>query len=30
MEGCTLTAEKLDGPAVELVRVDLWSSSSSQ
>jgi magnesium and cobalt exporter, CNNM family len=30
MEGCRVTAEKLDGPAVELVRVDLWSSSSSQ
>jgi len=30
MDGCQVTVEKLDGPAVELVRVDLWSSSSSR
>jgi CBS domain containing-hemolysin-like protein len=30
MDGFRVTVEKLDGPAVELVRVDLWSSSSSQ
>jgi CBS domain containing-hemolysin-like protein len=30
MDGCRVTVEKLDGPAVELVRVDLWSSSSSR
>jgi putative hemolysin len=30
MDGCNVTVEKLDGPAVELLRVDLWSSSSSQ
>lgn len=30
MDGFTLTVEKLDGSAVELVRVDLWPSSSSQ
>lgn len=24
LEGCTLTVEKLDGPAIELLRVDLW------
>jgi CBS domain containing-hemolysin-like protein len=29
MEGFTVTVEKLDGPAIELVRVDLWPSSSS-
>ncbi len=29
MDGCQVTVEKLDGSAVELVRVDLWSSSSS-
>jgi CBS domain containing-hemolysin-like protein len=29
MDGFRVTVEKLDGPAVELVRVDLWSSSSS-
>jgi CBS domain containing-hemolysin-like protein len=29
MEGFTVTVEKLDGPAIELLRVDLWSSSSS-
>jgi putative hemolysin len=30
MDGFNVTVEKLDGPAVELVRVDVWSSSSSQ
>ena len=29
MDGFTVTVEKLDGSAVELVRVDLWPSSSS-
>lgn len=29
MDGCTLTVEKLDGPAIERLRVDLWPSSSS-
>ena len=29
MDGCNVTIEKTDGPAVELLRVDLWSSSSS-
>jgi len=29
MDGFTVTVEKLDGPAVELVRVDLWPSSFS-
>ena len=29
MDGFTLTVEKLDGPAIELLRVDLWSSPSS-
>ena len=29
MEGFTVTIEKLDGPAIELLRVDLWPSSSS-
>jgi putative hemolysin len=29
MDGFTVVVEKLDGPAVELVRVDLWPSSSS-
>jgi CBS domain containing-hemolysin-like protein len=29
MDGFTLTVEKLDGSAIELLRVDLWSSSSS-
>jgi len=24
LEGCTMTVEKLDGPAIELLRVDLW------
>jgi len=28
LEGFTVTVEKLDGPAIELLRVDLWSSSS--
>ncbi len=30
MDGCRVTVEKLDGPAVDLVRVDLWSSPSSR
>ncbi len=30
MDGCTVLVEKLDGPAVELLRVDLWPSFSSQ
>jgi putative hemolysin len=30
MDGFAVTVEKLDGSAVELVRVDLWSSSSSR
>jgi len=30
MDGFSVTVEKLDGSAVELVRVDLWSSSSSR
>jgi CBS domain containing-hemolysin-like protein len=30
MDGFNVTVEKLDGPAVELVRVDVWSPSSSQ
>jgi len=30
LDGCRVTVEKLDGPAVELVRVDLWSSPSSR
>jgi CBS domain containing-hemolysin-like protein len=29
MDGFTVTVEKLDGPAIELLRVDLWPSSSS-
>ena len=29
MDGFTVVVEKLDGPAVELLRVDLWPSSSS-
>lgn len=29
MDGCNVTVEKTDGPAVELLRVDVWSSSSS-
>jgi len=29
MDGFTVTVEKLDGSAVEFVRVDLWPSSSS-
>jgi CBS domain containing-hemolysin-like protein len=29
MDGFTVVVEKLDGPAVELVRVDVWPSSSS-
>lgn len=29
MDGCTVTVEKLDGSAIELLRVDLWSSPSS-
>lgn len=29
MDGFNVTVEKLDGPAVELVRVDVWSPSSS-
>jgi CBS domain containing-hemolysin-like protein len=28
MDGCTVTVEKLDGPAIERLRVDVWSSSS--
>ena len=30
MDGFKVTVEKLDGPAIELVRVDVWSPSSSQ
>lgn len=30
MDGFKVTVEKLDGPAVELLRVDVWSPSSSQ
>ena len=30
MDGFNVTVEKLDGPAVELLRVDVWSPSSSQ
>jgi putative hemolysin len=30
LEGCRMTVEELDGPAVALVRVELWSSSSSR
>jgi putative hemolysin len=30
IDGCTLTVEKLDGSAIELLRVDLWPSSSSR
>jgi magnesium and cobalt exporter, CNNM family len=30
LERCQVTIEKLDGPAVEMVRVDLWPSSSSR
>ena len=29
MDGFTVTVEKLDGPAIERLRVDLWPSSSS-
>jgi CBS domain containing-hemolysin-like protein len=29
MEGFTVTVEKLDGPAIALLRVDLWSPSAS-
>jgi CBS domain containing-hemolysin-like protein len=29
MDGCTLTVEALDGPAIQRLRVDLWPSSSS-
>jgi len=29
MDGCLVTVEKLDGSAIELLRVDLWSSASS-
>ncbi|MEB2284639.1 MAG: hypothetical protein B6D46_00470 [Polyangiaceae bacterium UTPRO1] len=30
LDGCRLTVEELDGSAVALVRVELWSSSSSR
>jgi CBS domain containing-hemolysin-like protein len=30
IDGCTLTVEKLDGSAIELLRVDLWPSPSSR
>ncbi|MCC6766796.1 MAG: HlyC/CorC family transporter [Deltaproteobacteria bacterium] len=30
MDGCRMTVEELDGPAVALVRVQRWSSSSSR
>jgi len=29
LDGCTVTVEKLDGSAIELLRVDLWPSPSS-
>lgn len=30
LDGCRMTVEELDGPAVALVRVERWSSSSSR